>query len=167
MLDWLGVEGNNVPLQCDGSSLLPFLEGNEDAAVGWREEAHWEYDFRDVTSSEPVAAVEQRLGLTMHQCGLMASRSKKWKYVHFTNLPPLLFDTEADPHELRNLADEPALLPVLLDCANRMLSFRMMYADRALTGRRLVRDKAGLVNIVERNDKVWAGQDNLPRHSRL
>jgi len=39
----------------------------------------------------------------------MVSRSKQWKYVHFTNLPPLLYDLEADPHEQHNLAQEPAL----------------------------------------------------------
>ena len=163
MLGWLGVADAELPLQCDGGSLLPFLEGRADAAAGWRQEAHFEYDFRDVTGR--AAAVEEKLGLTMHQCSLMCSRSKKWKYVHFTNLPPLLYDVEADPHELRNLAGEPELQSVLLDCATRMLSFRMMYAERSLTGSRLVRDRSGVVNIVERQDAVWVGQDNLPRYS--
>ena len=56
---------------------------------------------------------------------------------------------------------------VLLDCATRMLSFRMMHAERALTGQRLVRDVAGVVNMEERVDRIWAGRDNLPRYGRL
>jgi hypothetical protein len=47
----------------------------------------------------------------------------------------------------------------------RLLSFRMMYAERTLTGRRLVRDGNGVVNIVERSDRVWTGQDNLPTYA--
>jgi hypothetical protein len=41
----------------------------------------------------------------------------------------------------------------------------MMYAERTLTGRRLVRDGNGVVNIVERSDRVWTGQDNLPTYA--
>ena len=113
IVDWLGGE---VPLQCDGQSLLPWTEGRADAAQGWREAAHWEYDWRDVSggntraplkATQPAQAClaksrswlgsgserEDELGLTMHQCGLMVSRGERWKYVHFTNLPPLLYGT--------------------------------------------------------------------------
>ena len=34
-------------------------------------------------------------------------RTKRWKYVHFDDLPPQLFDLETDPDEMRNLAVEP------------------------------------------------------------
>ena len=77
-------------------------------------------------------------------------------------------DLESDPHELRNLAEEPSMQPVLLDCAMRLLSFRMMHAGgRELTGKRLMRDADGVVNMEERVDPVWAGRDNLPRFARL
>ena len=77
-------------------------------------------------------------------------------------------DLENDPHELRNLAEEPSMQPVLLDCAMRLLSFRMMHAGgRELTGKRLMRDADGVVNMEERVDLVWAGRDNLPRFARL
>ena len=77
-------------------------------------------------------------------------------------------DLENDPHELCNLAEEPSMQPVLLDCAMRLLSFRMMHAGgRELTGKRLMRDGDGVVNMEERADRVWAGRDNLPRFARL
>ena len=170
-MDWLGAE---VPIQCDGFSLLPFLTAEAPQTVPplvWRSEAHWEYDWRDVSivTAEDEGPrrpqMEEELGLTMHQCGLMVSRSKRWKYIHFTNLPPLLYDLEADPHEQHNLASDPSLQPVVLDCALRLLSFRMMFAERTLTGHRLVRDGDGIVNMIERRDQVWTGQDNLPNYA--
>ena len=42
MLDWLGLD---IPLQCDGYSLAPFLAGVT-RPVGWREGAHHEFDWR-------------------------------------------------------------------------------------------------------------------------
>ena len=77
ILHWLGA--TELPLQCDGHSLLPFLTAGEGAPSGWRTEAHWEYDWRDVTQSADAAAAEggspeEQMGLTMHQCGLMVSR---------------------------------------------------------------------------------------------
>ena len=126
ILEWLGLE---VPAQCDGQSLLPFLEGESPA--GWRQEAHWEYDFRD-----PVhRRVEEALGLADEQCGIAVLRGERFKYVHFTALPPLLFDLEADPAELVNRAEDPALREVRLACAERMLSWRMNHAERSQASR--------------------------------
>jgi arylsulfatase A-like enzyme len=125
ILDWLGRE---VPAACDGVSLTPFLRGATPG--GWREEAHWEFDFRDPVSQKP----EQALGLTSDQCTLNVLRGRRYKYVHFTALPPLLFDLERDPGETRNLADDPAYTPVALDCARKLLSWRMNHDERTLTG---------------------------------
>ena len=71
-------------------------------------------------------------------------RDERYKYVHFDALPPLLFDMEADPGQLENLAKDPANAPVMLDYAQRMLSWRMRYADRTLTGYSATPD--GLIN---------------------
>jgi hypothetical protein len=54
--------------------------------------------------------------------------------VHFTALPPLFFDLEDDPDQFRNRADDPALAPVMLEYAQKMLSWRLHHADRTLTG---------------------------------
>jgi choline-sulfatase len=40
-------------------------------------------------------------------------RRDHWKYVHYAGLPPQLFDLEADPEELRDLAGEPVYCGLL------------------------------------------------------
>jgi arylsulfatase A-like enzyme len=128
ILEWLGRER---PAQCDGASLMPFIEGATPAR--WREEAHWEYDFRDIVGQR----AESALGLRSEQCSFSVLRGRRYKYVHFAALPPLLFDLESDPGEFRNLADDPAHLPQRLECASKLLSWRMQHAEHALTGMHL------------------------------
>ena len=129
LLDWIGLP---VPRQCDGRSLLPLVR-NGRARDDWRDAVHWEFDFRD-----PVdAGAEAALGLHMDQCTLNVRRGRRWKYVHFTALPPLLFDLAQDPAECRNLADEPALADVLLAETRALLSWRMRHADKTLTHMRI------------------------------
>ena len=61
-------------------------------------------------------------------------RDERFKYVHFDALPPLFFDLRADPNQFHNLADDPARAGEMLPYAQKMLSWRMRHADRALTG---------------------------------
>lgn len=143
ILEWLGLE---VPAQCDGMSLLPFLRGETPAS--WREEAHWEYDFRDPVRERAEAA----LGLADEQCAIAVLRGRRWKYVHFTALPPLLFDLEADPGELVDRAQDPACREIRLEMTARMLSWRMNHADRTLASR-FITDRG----VIER-----AGPRRLP-----
>jgi arylsulfatase A-like enzyme len=127
ILDWLG---GQIPRQCDGHSLLGFVRGTPPA--DWRQEVHYEYDFRDVFYSQP----ERALGLHMDQCSLAVVEDVRWKYVHFAALPPLLFDLKEDPGQFRNLAQEPGHATVVRDYAQRMLNWRMCAADKMLTGYR-------------------------------
>jgi arylsulfatase A-like enzyme len=131
ILDWLGLD---VPAQCDGRSLLPFLAG--DSPADWRQEVHWEYDFRDVVGQ----SVERALGLNSDQCTVNVIRTRRLKYVHFTALPPLLFDIERDPDELVDRAHDPAYREDRLALTARMLSWRMEHDERVLTGMHLTRD---------------------------
>jgi arylsulfatase A-like enzyme len=127
--------GAPVPVQCDGLSLTPFLaEGSTPAA--WRAEAHWEFDFRDPADDH----VEAHLGLTLHQCAMNIIRGERYKYVHFTRLPPLFFDLEQDPHEMVNLAQQPAYLPLVLEYAQKLLSWRMNHDEQTLTHIALTED---------------------------
>ncbi len=125
ILDLIGAE---IPEQCDGHSLAPFLRGEKPS--GWRTAAHWEYDFREVGDER----IEAALGLTFEQCALGVIRDRRYKYVHFAGLPPLFFDLKADPGELHNLADDPDHAATVLAYAQRMLSWRMTHHDRTLTG---------------------------------
>jgi arylsulfatase A-like enzyme len=127
----LDVLGRSIPVQCDGSSLKPFLLGR--SPHGWRQEAFWELDFRDVVHGRP----ETELKIGLDECSLAVLRSRRFKYIHFTALPPLFFDLEADPDELRNLASDDAHAPLALGYAQKLLSHRMAHAERTLTGMQL------------------------------
>ncbi|WP_027059078.1 alkaline phosphatase family protein [Mesorhizobium loti] len=111
----------------DGCSLKPFLSGGTPAI--WRDAAHWEFDFRSIAGGEP----EQHFGIASRQCNLAVIRTKKFKYVHFGGgLPPLLFNVEADPGELINLATSPAHLSTRLEFAERLLAWRAEHLDQSL-----------------------------------
>jgi len=123
LLERLGLSARNHQ---DGRSLMPFLAG--EAPKDWRDAAFFEFDFRDVVEGTREAA----LGLLSNQCNLSVLRDEDFKYVHFTGLPPLLFDLAADPMELRNVADDPAYLAVRLRYAEKLLSLRAAHLDQTL-----------------------------------
>jgi arylsulfatase A-like enzyme len=124
ILDWIDAP---VPRTCDGRSLRPWCHRERPAA--WREEAHFEFDFRDLWHIKP----ESTLGLPMESCSFAAIRGRRDKYVHFAALPPLLFDLAADPHEMHDLARDPASGSRMLAAAQKLLSWRLEHAERTLT----------------------------------
>jgi arylsulfatase A-like enzyme len=123
LCDRLGIRPDNV---IDGRSLAPFLDGG--IAQGWRDAAFWEFDFRDIAHGE----AERHFGLRPNELNLAVIRDERFKYVHFTSLPALLFDLVKDPMELRNLADDPAYASVRLHYAERLLSLRARHLDQTL-----------------------------------
>jgi arylsulfatase A-like enzyme len=135
LLELTGVAPAHVP---DGRSLLPLMRS--DAQDG-RDSVHWEFDFRDVSGQE----AERRFGLPSTQLNLAVIRTTRWKYVHFAALPPLLFDLEADPQELHDLAGDPRHLPVRLEMAERLLAWRAEHLDQTLALQELT--PAGVVSI--------------------
>ena len=110
----------------DGQSLIPFLNGREPGE--WRDAAFWEFDFRDI----PGERSEAHFGLPPNACNLSVLRDEAFKYVHFAGMRPMLFDLAADPQELRNVAEDPAYLPVRLAYAERLLSLRARHLDQTL-----------------------------------
>jgi arylsulfatase A-like enzyme len=136
LLDWLG---GDIPPACDGRSLVPLVHGDKPA--DWRTELHYEFDFRDVgTGARPELA----LGLHRDDCALCVTQDADFKYVHFTRLPPLLFDLQRDPGQFTNLAEHPDYTTVARGYAQKALSWRMRHADRTLTHFRATPD--GLEN---------------------
>ncbi len=130
MLDWLDVA---VPRQCDGHSLNPFLVGDEQPE-GWRDAAHWQFDFRD-------PEVEVALGIPQEDCLLDVIRDARAKYVHFAaGLPPLFYDLKADPGELVDLSARRDAATRMSEYAARLLSWRMRHADKTLTHYRVSRE---------------------------
>ena len=126
----LDLIGRDVPASMDGASLRPFLEG--DAPAQWRDCVHMELDF-----SEPTGPTkwQEATGTSVHDSNLAILREERFKLVHFNGgLPPLLFDLENDPHEMADLANDPAHAATLLRLTQKLLSHRMKHADRTLTG---------------------------------
>ncbi len=148
LCEWMGLD---VPLQCDGRALQPFLHGDDpDAPVRWRRHAHWEWDFRD-----PVGHLaEDVFGLTMEQCAVGVLRTDAYKLVHFAApsevTPPLLFDLVEDPDQTVNLAADPGHATMLAEAYETMLDWRVAHLDRTLTGHFLSVD--GLV--VRRDPRI-------------
>jgi arylsulfatase A-like enzyme len=124
ILDWLELE---IPPACDGVSLLPWLRGETPAQ--WRDAAHFEFDLRGgwPDPARMDGAIPEDAG------PMVAMRTDHWKYVHFTGLPPVLYDLAADPGEMRNVAAEPSYRGLLAEAAQRMLSWRIAHADIAMT----------------------------------
>ncbi|PDT06361.1 phosphonate monoester hydrolase [Rhizobium chutanense] len=119
----LGIEAENG---LDGRSLMPFVEGRRDE--GWRDAAFWEFDFRDIAGGE----AERHFGLRSNECNLAVIRDARFKYVHFTALPPLLFNLRDDPMELDNIAADPAYAAIRLEYAEKLLSLRARHLDQTL-----------------------------------
>ncbi len=126
--------GMDIPAQCDGHSLLPFCRG--DRPQGWRQEYHAEFDLRSPFTIEE----KPPMGLGMKQCTANIIRGDRYKYVHFTGLPPLFFDLEVDPNEFLDRSTDPDYQERVLEYAGKMLSWRMEHDDPALTDLHLTRD---------------------------
>ncbi len=127
----LDIFGADIPIQCDGRSLVPFLQGK--TPEKWRTEVHWEVDFRYMEESWEYSQPDKELGIDFEACSFNVIRDEQYKYVHFTDLPPLFFDLKNDPDELHNLAGDPAYTGLILEYAQKMLSWRMVNDERTLT----------------------------------
>ena len=77
------------------------------------------------------------IALEPDQSAMAVLRGERYKYVHFTALPPLFFDLEEDPGEFRNLAGDAAYRELVLEHAQMMLSWRMNHAERVLANHRI------------------------------
>ena len=135
ILDWTGIE---VPHTCDGVSLLPIVRGATKEA---RDSVHFEFAVRGGF----LVPDRWTLGMDYRTCDLSVLRTDRYKYVHFQTLPPLLFDLREDPGELHDRSRDPAYASVMLELAQKMLSWRMHYAERELVN--LSASPAGLVRV--------------------
>jgi arylsulfatase A-like enzyme len=128
ILEWLGLE---TPRTVDGRSLLAFLrEGS--APPDWRRHVHYEYDYRNVLMS--TSRPEDVLSVNLDEASLAVTEDEMGKYVHFTKLPSLYFDLARDPGQFSSLAADPARAPEVLRYAQAMVSWRLRFAERTLTG---------------------------------
>lgn len=101
LCDWLGIE---PPGDIDGRSLRPIWKGGE-------------YEARD--------RIFTAFGHSMR-----ALRDDRWKVIRYPKINRTqLFDLASDPHELHNLADDPAHEAELVRLANLMHETRIEFGD--------------------------------------
>ncbi|WP_061978769.1 sulfatase-like hydrolase/transferase [Aureimonas sp. AU20] len=124
LLDFAGLR---PPANVDGESLRPFCRGERPA--GWRDAAHWSFDFRDLVRGRPEAPQ----GLTDRLASLHVVRTERLKYVHFPGLPPAIYDLASDPEERRNLAGDAAGERLRVEGLERLLNLRLRHEDNTLT----------------------------------
>jgi arylsulfatase A-like enzyme len=146
VLDWLGLD---IPAQFDGWPLTAFVHDGA-APPHWRTEVHWEWDFRH----PQLRYAERHFAIPGEHCSLTVARSGPGpasragagrgasagrgsaKYVQFAAdadvLPPLLFDLDADPGHLDNLAGKTTHAEAELAMAQEMLRWRMRNRERSL-----------------------------------
>ena len=115
--------GHDVPLQCDGYSLLPFLNGEEPS--DWRTAAHYEYDWRSILMGPHRK--EGGADRALDQCNLAVLRTADFAYVQFGDGSSRCFDLAEDPTWLTTTSDPAVVLPL----AQEMLAWR----SRHLGGR--------------------------------
>lgn len=91
-VDALG--GDAMPHRLEGRSLLALTRGR--AAEGWRDAVFAEADYA-------WRAARLELNVAPHDARAIMVRTDRWKYVHFENFRPQLFDLAEDPGELCDL----------------------------------------------------------------
>ena len=118
--------GIDVPPQCDGAPLTPFLRG--EAPPWWRDAAHWEWDWRTgmIAGGPHHWPWDRRL----ERQNLAVIRDETAAYVHFGDGSWLAFDLAADP-SWRTALTDPARV---LERAQALLTWRARHLDRTLTG---------------------------------
>ncbi|MCK5198467.1 MAG: DUF4976 domain-containing protein, partial [Spirochaetales bacterium] len=72
-------------------------------------------------------------GTDFERSSLNVIRDNDYKYVHFAEMPDLLFDIKNDPDELHNLAEDPSYSEIMLKYVKMLLSWRMENDERTLT----------------------------------
>jgi len=106
---FLEVAGQPVPDGLHGHSLLPLLGGG--------------------SQDRPREAFCEFHGCHMGLYTLRMFQTDRYKYVFHTNDIDELYDHQNDPHELRNLSEDPGHQPVLEDLRHRMVDWMARSED--------------------------------------
>ena len=127
----------------EGRSLMPLLHGEKPS--DWRQYAISEYDY----SITPMAG---RLGLAPKDARLFMVADDRWKFMHAEGgFPPMLFDLQNDPMELRDLGRDPAYGTAVADCYDKLFEWarrcaqRTTISDQQLLSRRGKTRRKGIV----------------------
>jgi arylsulfatase A-like enzyme len=122
--------GVDVPIQCDGLPLTPFLRA--EAPPWWRDAAHWEYDWR--WEYVPFGPHDWPWDRRLERKHLAVLRSDTAAYVQYGDGSWRCFDLAAD----RTWRTEQADPERILELAQSMLTWRSLHADRMLADMLLI-----------------------------
>jgi len=128
--------GQEVPVQCDGTSLVPFLDGG--TPERWRTSTHWEWDWRDMVMG-PLRT-EGGPDPWLERTNLAVERTPTHAYVQFGDGTWLCFDLAADPTWHTTTTDPATVLPL----AQSMLTWRSRHLGGTYTQRLLGPVRRGL-----------------------
>src|SRR5258706_4363219 len=129
--DAMGLE---VPAQCDGLPLTPFLR-DESPSI-WRDAAHWEFDWRHALI--PRGPHPWPWDRRLERQHLAVRRDERHAYVQFDDGSWRCFDLARDPTWRTETTDPAIVLPL----AQAMLTWRSRHAERTLTG--MLVEKGGI-----------------------
>jgi arylsulfatase A-like enzyme len=122
--------GLEVPPQCDGMPITPFLE--KQSPPWWRTAAHWEYDWR--CEYVPFGPHEWPWDRRLERKHLAVVRADDTAYVQFADGAWRCFDLAADPTWRTEQTDQATVLAQ----AQAMLTWRSQHADRTLADMLLI-----------------------------
>jgi arylsulfatase A-like enzyme len=105
----------------EGRSLLPLTRGGE--ASGWRDAVFSELDYG-------YREARRILGRPPDACRAWMVRTERWKYVHWQDFRPQLFDLAADPGEFDDLGEDVAREEVCSEMRERLLAWFMQLKRR-------------------------------------
>ena len=146
----------------EGRSLMPLLRGETPA--DWRQYAVSEYDY----SITPMAA---RLDVAPKDARLFMVADDRWKFMHAEGgFPPMLFDLQNDPMELRDLGRDPAYGDAVADCYNKLFEWarrcaqRTSISDQDIVQRRGKTRRKGIVLGIADDESAAANAEILFRY---
>ena len=120
---FIDTAGGDLPDEMvEGRSLLPWIRG--DNPQDWRRYAISEYDYS-------MSQMATRLDVSPDDARLYMVATPSWKLIHAEGgFPPMLFDLENDPDELRDLGRDPQYAAVVDDCYALLHEWAMRPAQR-------------------------------------
>jgi len=131
ILDYLNID---TPINWSGESLKDYtINGSRDSV---KPHVIFEFDFSEKHYSNFV----NESILSPEECNLICIRNDKWKYVHFPNLPSLLFDLDNDPMEMNNLAEDKNFIDIKMKLLSDLMSHRLRHQDRQLSSLQISKD---------------------------
>ena len=113
-----------IPAAIQGHTIGPILTGQR--PDNWRDAVYADWDFRFYWSPK-------KLGIPPDKCRGWMVRDNHYKYWHFNGMPDVLFDLNKDPHELHNVAEDPAYRDVIQAYRLKLIDWRMSHEDVSRT----------------------------------